>query len=114
MLGSRPQSNPNPLTSDKARLNRRAQAVVAVAGLCIALFAFAFVAAPKSCQWGNDAYFWSGIACTVMLFAAPLALRTGVTILGRIGLGLGFAVFGCAVWLAGLFVANFRIICALF
>ena len=33
-----------------------------------------------------------------MLFAAPLALRTGVTILGRVGLGLGFAAFGCVVW----------------
>jgi len=32
-----------------------------------------------------------------MLFAAPLALRTGVTILGRVGLGLGFAAFGCTV-----------------
>ena len=52
MLGSRPQSKPYPLTSARARLNRRAQAVVAVAGLCGALFAFAFVAAPKSCQWG--------------------------------------------------------------
>ena len=97
MLGSRPQSKPYPLTSARARLNRRAQAVVAVAGLCGALFAFAFVPAPKSCQWGNDAYFWSGIACPIMLFAAPLALRTGVTILGRVALGLGFAAFGCTV-----------------
>ena len=111
MLGSRPQSKPYPLTSARARLNRRAQAVVAVAGLCGALFAF--VAAPKSCQWGNDAYFWSGIACPIMLFAAPLALRTGVTILGRVALGLGFAAFGCTVE-AGTFAVNFRIICTLF
>ena len=41
MLGSRPQSKPYPLTSARARLNRRAQPVVAVAGLCGALFAFA-------------------------------------------------------------------------
>ena len=49
----------------------------------------------------------------VLLFAAPLALRTGVTILGRVALGLGFAAFGCTVE-AGTFAVNFRIICTLF
>ena len=30
------------------------------AALCIALFAFAFDAAPRSCQWGSKAYFLTG------------------------------------------------------
>ena len=82
--------------------------------LSVALFAFAFVAAPKSCQWGNEAYFWTGVATLIVLFALPVVLRAGDSLLARMGLGLAFVVLGCAVWLGGLFAANFRIICTLF
>jgi hypothetical protein len=78
------------------------------------LFAFAFVAAPKSCEWGNEAYFWAGIGALVLLFAWPLVLHAGRSALTRTGLGVGFAVLGCLVWLGGLFAANFRIVCTLF
>ena len=90
------------------------QALVAGGALCAALVGFAFVAAPKSCQWGYDAYFWTGVVCLIILFALPFAFRAGQSILRRAGLGVGFAIFGCGVWLAGVFAANFRIICALF
>jgi hypothetical protein len=82
--------------------------------LSLALFAFAFVAAPKSCQWGNEAYFWAGVTALVALFALPFVLRARASFLVRIGIGLGFVVLGCAIWLGGLFAANFRIICTLF
>lgn len=85
-----------------------------VAVLSCALFAFAFVAAPKSCQWGNEAYLWTGVAALIALFAWPLALRVGRSVLIRAALGVGFVAIGCAVWLGGLFAANFRIICTLF
>jgi hypothetical protein len=95
-------------------MTRRTLAVAGGAALSGALFVFAFVAAPHSCQWGNDAYFWSGVACLVMLFAMPFAFRAAESIVGRAGLALGFVVFGCGVWFAGLAAANFRIICKLF
>jgi hypothetical protein len=95
-------------------LKPRTQALVAGGALCVALVAFAFVAAPKSCQWGYDAYFWTGVVCLIILFALPFAFRVSQSILGRTGLGVGFAIFGGGVWLTGVFSANFRIICALF
>jgi hypothetical protein len=87
---------------------------IGVATLSVALFAFAFVAAPRSCQWGSEAYFWVGVAALVTLFALPLFFRTGASVLARAGIGLGLVVLGCAVWAGGLFAANFRIICTLF
>jgi hypothetical protein len=92
----------------------RTRVVVGAATLSAALFAFAFVAAPKSCQWGNEAYFWAGVAVAPALFALPFLLRAGASLPGRAGLGLGLVLGGCAVWLGGLFAANFRIICTLF
>lgn len=41
---------------------------IGAAALSATLFAFVFVAAPKSCQWGNDAHFWGGVAALPALF----------------------------------------------
>lgn len=80
----------------------------------ILLFAFAFVAAPKSCEWGLSAYTWSGLACLVGVSAVPFVAKSEMTISRRLLLGLGFAVGTAAVWLGGLFVANVQIMCRLF
>lgn len=93
---------------------RQTLALVTGGVLCAALFAFAFVAAPKSCEWGLAAYWWSGVACVLVLFALPFALRAAPSMRGRIGLALAFAVAGCGAWVAGLFAANVRILCRLF
>lgn len=85
-----------------------------VTALSAALFAFAFVAAPKSCQWGNEAYFWTGIAVLPAFFVLPFLFRAGASPLVRTGLGVAAVLVGCAIWLGGLFAANFRIICTLF
>jgi hypothetical protein len=95
-------------------LTGRSRLAIGVAALSVALFAFAFVAAPKSCQWGSEAYFWTGVAALIVFFALPVFLRAGGSWLARAGLGVAFVVLGCAVWLGGLFAANFRIICTLF
>jgi len=95
-------------------LKRRTQALVAGGALCVALLAFAYAAAPKSCQWGYEVYFWTGVICLITLFALPFTFRASQSILGCIGLGIGYASFGCGVWLVGIFAANVRIICALF
>lgn len=42
--------------------------------LYAALFAFAFVASPYSCEWGLSAYFFAGLAILLALAAAPFAL----------------------------------------
>jgi hypothetical protein len=94
-------------------MHRRRRTLVAGAAVCAALFACAFVAAPNSCQWGLDAYFWTGVACLVALFALPFALRACASIAGRAGFGIGLVALGIGVWLAGLFAANVRIICTL-
>jgi len=84
------------------------------AGICAAIFAFAFVAAPNSCEWGLAAYFWSGLAAETALFVLPLLARKDVSIGRRLALGFAFAAAGLAAWIAGLLAANVRIICRLF
>ena len=84
------------------------------AGLCGALFAFAFVAAPKSCEWGLSAYFWVGSATLAALFAVPWVMRPGVRHRHPALQGAGYAALGLLVWIAGLFAADVRILCRLF
>jgi len=50
-------------------MQKRTLAFVAGGTLCVFLFAFAFVAAPHSCEWGLSAYFWTGVAGVLVLFA---------------------------------------------
>jgi hypothetical protein len=79
-----------------------------------ALFAFAFAAAPSSCEWGLGAYVWAGIASVAVLTALPFALRLDASAAKRMAIGLALAVGGLAIWIAGLFTANVRILCRLF
>ncbi len=81
--------------------------------LCVALFAFAFVAAPHSCEWGLTAYFSSGVVAVVALMVIPFVFGRGLAPVPRAFFSLGFGVAGVAVWLGGLFAANLRIICRL-
>jgi hypothetical protein len=92
----------------------RSSALVVAGVIGTGLFAFAFVAAPSSCAWGLEAYVDLGAACLVALFATPFALRAGASFGSRTGMALALVAAGCAVWLAGLFAANVRIICRLF
>ena len=95
-------------------MNRHALTLWTAGSICVAMFAFAFVAAPKSCEGGLTAYFWSGVAAIVALIALPVVLRNDRAVPGRVLIGLGFGVLGAAVWIAGLFAANVRIMCRLF
>ncbi len=95
-------------------MSHRAGSAIFVAAVCALLFAFAFAAAPNSCAWGLDAYFWAGIAAVLVLMAAPAIRHGELPLLQRLGLSLGLAVTGIAVWAGGLFAANMQIICRLF
>lgn len=81
--------------------------------LCGGLFAFAFAAAPKSCEGGLNAYFWTGIAVVLVLMAMPI-LGTGLPYPKRALFSLGLSVFSIAVWFGGLFAAPFKVLCRLF
>jgi hypothetical protein len=79
-----------------------------------ALLALAFVAAPHSCAWGLATYFWTGVVLIVGNAVATFALLRGRTTARRVLLaGLAALVVG-GVWLAGLFAANFQLLCRLF
>ena len=81
--------------------------------LCVALFAFAFVAAPSSCEWGLTAYFNCGVVVIVGLMVLPFVFSRRLPPWPRCLLAFGLGALGAAVWLGGLFAANLRIICRL-
>ena len=79
-----------------------------------ALLALAFVAAPHSCAWGLATYFWTGVVLIVGNAVATFALLRDRTTARRVLMaGLAALVVG-GVWLAGLFAANFQLLCRLF
>jgi hypothetical protein len=84
------------------------------AAVCVALFAFAFVAAPYSCDWGLSAYFFAGMATMAALIAMPIRWMPQRTLLARILIGCGLAAIGFAIWVAGFPAANIQILCRLF
>jgi hypothetical protein len=95
-------------------MTRRTQLLTFVAASCLGIFAFAFVAAPQSCEWGLSAYFWSGVAAVLAFLAAPFILQSERPVAARVYLAAGFCALGVIVWIAGLFAANVRIMCRLF
>jgi hypothetical protein len=107
------QENPQGRASAPFQLPVRRLVAIA-AGVCAAMFAFAFVAAPKSCEWGLTAYFWTGVVGLLALAAVPLVLGGQAPIGRRLLLGLGLLLGGFAVWFAGLVAANIQIMCRLF
>lgn len=84
------------------------------AAVYVALFVFAFIAAPHSCEWGLTAYFWLGVLAMIAVFAAPIALWTERAVFSRVLIGSGFAALCVGVWIAGMAAANVRILCRLF
>ncbi|HEX5804652.1 MAG TPA: hypothetical protein VFY24_16680 [Azospira sp.] len=87
---------------------------VAAVVLAAALLAFAFVAAPASCEWGLTAYFWGGVVATLAMLAAPFRWLRGRPLATRFGMALLYGAGSVGVWFAGLFAANVQIMCRLF
>jgi len=80
----------------------------------VALLALAFVAAPHSCAWGLATYFWAGVALILGQAVATFVSLRGRTTARRVALAGLAALVGAGVWLAGLFAANFQLLCRLF
>lgn len=86
----------------------------AVFGLCAALFVFAFVAAPHSCEWGLGAYFWTGVVLLLVGAVLPFVPAFRPAVRSPVLQALLYFALVFAVWVAGLFAANVRILCRLF
>lgn len=84
------------------------------AAVSLGLFAFAFMAAPRSCEGGLSAYVWSGVVALGVLLALPLLVERDRPLGRRIAAGCGYAAIAIAAWVAGLFAADFQILCRLF
>ena len=95
-------------------MTNRTRVYSAAAVMCFSMFVFAFIAAPKSCEWGLNAYALAGVICIVLLLVLPFALRAAESGGARVGLGVALAAAGAIVWIVGLFAANVRIMCRLF
>ncbi len=78
------------------------------------LFLSAFLIAPHSCEGGLELYLLGGAAMALGLSSLPFVLLHNKPLSSRLAasalLGLGTVL----VWLAGFFIADFRIICRLF
>lgn len=83
-------------------------------GGCLALLVLAFVAAPYSCSWGLSAYSGAGLLLLLTFLALPLVRSSDSPLPNRLLRGLGLALVGLACWIAGLFAANFQLLCRLF
>jgi hypothetical protein len=96
-------------------VNRRL-AFLGAPGIILAIVGLAFAVAPRSCEGGLELYFRVGALALVGLFALPFMARAGGSVLSCLayGFGFGFGVLGAGAWLAGMVLANIRIICRLF
>ena len=88
-----------------------AGAAFAIGALIVAA---AFAAAPHSCAGGLEFYAGLGVVATGALFALPFVLARSFSLSVRWLGGTALALVGIALWSAGLFGANVRIICRLF
>jgi hypothetical protein len=95
-------------------MDRTAQRRLATAGTGLAVVAAAFAAAPRSCDGGLEFYVVFGAGALLLLFALPFLLDRDAPAWQRLLRGVGGALLGAALWCAGLFAANVRIICRLF
>jgi hypothetical protein len=82
--------------------------VIAIAQ--VALFAFAFVAAPHGCAWGTDAYLYAAIALLVLGALLPWLLFDRSR-LRRLALAAGLTVLSACMIIAGMEFAGLPLLC---
>jgi len=100
--------------NDAPKRGGRRVLVTSAIALCTALLGFAFVAAPRSCEWGLAAYTGAGLVVLVTLGALPFFAARASTLLSRFGQSALLSCIGLGAWFGGLFAANVKIVCRLF
>jgi len=93
---------------------RRAVGIAIATATLIAVFVSSFALAPRSCEGGLEIYFWCGVAAIVVLIELAFIVPAGASFGGSLGWAMAVATVVAAIWTAGVFAANFRIICRLF
>lgn len=94
-------------------MTSRTASISLVAALCAGLLVVAFILGPRSCRGGLTAYFWIGVAVTLVFLAIPFTLGRTMPLLNRAFAASALVVLGVVVWVGGLFAANFSIFCRL-
>lgn len=105
------EANPAPRAEP---LGPSAGVIAGVVAACTAILVFAFIAAPRSCDWGLNAYAWFGLLMILGLAATPFLREPQRALPTRLGHATLLALLGIAFWTAGLFASNMRIVCRLF
>jgi len=78
------------------------------------IFLSAFLIAPHSCEGGLELYLLGGAAMTLVLSSLPFMLLRHKPLSSRLVTAALLGFITVLVWLAGFFIADFRIICRLF
>ena len=73
----------------------------------------AIICGPHSCEWGNQVYFYFGIASLALAFIIPF-FQKELSWKKRIGYGFLFLLGSIIVWCAGFMLGEFKILCRLF
>jgi hypothetical protein len=94
-------------------MRRSAIGVIVATAIAALLFASAFVVAPRSCEGGLSFYFWLGVLALLAFLVLPFVTHVRSSLVFRSACAAGLVLAGVAVWFAGLFAANVRIICRL-
>ncbi|PKO91034.1 MAG: hypothetical protein CVU15_11560 [Betaproteobacteria bacterium HGW-Betaproteobacteria-1] len=85
-------------------------AAIAWAGI----FLSAFLIAPRSCEGGLELYLLGGAVIVLVLSSLPFMLLRNKPLSSRLTIATLLGFITVLVWLAGFFIADFRIICRLF
>lgn len=83
-------------------------------GLLCGMLIFGFIAAPHSCAWGLNAWFITGVLVGLTCVIVPFLVPGARLVRSRLGSALLLGVICFAVWLLGLFIAGFQLLCRLF
>ena len=86
---------------------------IIVLGLFFVQILAAVFFGPYSCEWGNEYYFFTGLACLLTMILIMLLQRQW-DVLKRLGYAVLFSFGSLVVWFLGLLLGDFQLLCRLF
>lgn len=82
-------------------------------GLVLCLLILSLVCGPHSCEWGNEVYFFFGFGALLILLFMPF-FRKKLNLGQKVGSSLGISLLWVLLWVGGLVLGDFMILCRLF